>query len=84
MTDQHSPAPNTTHQDGPAPDAITRPEPPPRPRWVTWLVIAIAVAALAFLGFHLLMGGGHGPMQHMPGMHMGLPAPVAHSTGGTA
>jgi hypothetical protein len=49
--------------------------PPPRPRWVIVLVIAIVVAVLIFLGAHLLMGG-HGPMQHMPGMNHGLPAPV--------
>jgi hypothetical protein len=49
--------------------------PPPRPRWVIVLVIAIVVAVLIFLGVHLILGG-HGPMQHMPGMNHGLPASV--------
>jgi hypothetical protein len=63
-----------TERRGPDdPDADLRP--PPRPRWVIVLVIALAVAVLIFLGAHLLLGG-HGPMQHMPGMSHGLPGSV--------
>jgi hypothetical protein len=58
-----------------ADDHGTEMRPPPRPRWVIVLVIAIVVAVLIFLGIHLL-GGGHGPMQHTPGMNHGLPASV--------
>jgi hypothetical protein len=66
MTDRH----------GSAPEMTPGLRPPPRPRWVKWLLIAIAIAVLVFLGFHLLMGGGHGPMDHMPGMNHGMSAPV--------
>jgi hypothetical protein len=72
MSPQHKEQ-NMTDRLGSAHDVPAGLRPPPRPRWVIWLVIAIAVAVLVFLGSHLLMGG-HGPMRHMPGMNHGLPA----------
>lgn len=57
--------------------------PPPRPRWVIWLVVVLVVAVLVFLGAHLVMGG-HGPMQHMPGMNHGLPVSVVGYVRGRA
>lgn len=61
--------------------------PPPRPTWVYVLIVAVLVAVAAFVGMHLLTGGGpgrhtpSGPSRHGPGMHQGkvpvdMPRPV--------
>jgi hypothetical protein len=72
----HQPNADPTERHGSAHDMSADLRPPPRPRWVVWLVIAIAVAVLVFLGAHLLfMGGGRG-IQHMPGMNHGMSASV--------
>ena len=59
-------------------------QPPPRPRWVIWLVVGVAVAVLLYFGVHLLMGGGRGPMNHgggHGGMKMVMSGPVAAVVG---
>lgn len=68
---------NMSDTHGQTDEVTTGRRPPPRPRWVIWLAIAIGAAVLVFLGMHLLAGGGS--MQHMPGMHHGLPAPAVQS-----
>ncbi len=78
MTEPHNPPHKPTQRHGSAHEVPGGLRPPPRPRWVIWLVIAIAVAVLVFLGVHLLMGG-HGPMNHMPGTNHGLPPSAPNS-----
>jgi hypothetical protein len=63
-----------TYQIEPENDEALRP--PPRPRWVIWLVVGIVATVLVFLGLHLLMGGDRGPMDHRGphgAMNMGMP-----------
>lgn len=77
MTEPHDSVRDPKERHGSAHDVPAGLRPPPRPRWVIWLAIAIAAAVLVFLGVHLLMGG-HGPMQHVPGTNHGLPASARH------
>jgi hypothetical protein len=84
MSERHGSAHDLTDRHGSAHDVSAGLRPPPRPRWVIWLLIAIAVLALVLAGAHFL-SGGHGSMKHMPGMNHGMPASVIqHGLGGDA
>jgi hypothetical protein len=83
MTERHGPAHDLTDRHGSAHDVSAGLRPPPRPRWVIWLVIGIAVVALVLAATHFLTGG-HGSMKHMPGMNHGMSAPVIQRVGDAA
>lgn len=51
-------------EEQPAAGPATDGTPPPRPQWVRWLLVALAVAILAVLVVMLVSGGDHGPGRH--------------------